>query len=52
MSHTQIAVGMFSILVAKSVPEISNAMIFVPVFALVSLTADDPDVGGAAACVA
>ena len=43
---------MFSVRVAKRVPELSNVRIFVPVFAFESLAGDDPDVGGHIGCVA
>lgn len=33
-------------------PELSNAMMFVPVFAFESFPGEDPDVGGQVACVA
>lgn len=49
-SHIQRVVGMLSILVAKSVPELSKVRIFVPDLVLESLGGDS-DAGGHTICV-
>lgn len=49
-SHIQITVDILSVLVAKSVPELSNDIIFVPVLVFDSLAGGGPEVGGQIVC--
>lgn len=46
MSHIHIVVGMFSVRVARRVPELSKDTMFVPVFASELTAGEEPDVGG------
>jgi hypothetical protein len=46
MSHIHIVVGIFSVLVARSVPDLSKVRMFVPVFEFESPLGDEPDIGG------
>ena len=52
MSQIQTEVGIFSVRVARSVPELSNDKTFVPIFVFESFAGESPDVGGHVVCVA